>query len=645
MAATAAVAQQADQSAVLFGARESVHDIDISPDGKKVVYIAPGMGPSSVVLVADLTTGASKPIIRASGNPERLSRCDFVSDTRLICQVRALLDYEGLLVGFSRLNSVDTDGGNIKELGQKRSFYDSRLRQFDGAILDWVPDDGDAVLMARDYVPEAGKVGTRLVRNADGLGIDKVDVRTLKTTVVEHPDRTASDFISDGRGNVRIKEVERVAGATGQLTSKRSYSYRKSGSSDWESFGTYDSETHEGMVPIAIDATLDCAYVLRNLNGRFALYRVKLDGSMATELAYANDKVDVDDVVRIGKGARVIGVTFAEEARRTVYFDQEYAKLSAALSRAIPNLPIVQFVGSNADNSILLIYAGSDTDPGRYYTYDKKKRALNEIMLVRPALENVKMATMKPVSYPAADGVSVPAYLSVPPGKDAKNLPTIIMPHGGPTARDEWGFDWLTQYLVSKGYAVLQPNYRGSAGYGDEWLAKNGFQGWQTSIGDITAGAKWLIGQGVADPSKMAILGWSYGGYAALQSGVTAPGLYKAVVAIAPVTDLDMLKQEAQGFTNASLVARFVGSGPHVKQGSPLQNAERMPVPVLMFHGDRDANVDIAQSRAMDKALRAAGKRSELIVFPGLEHSLVDGDARVKMLSRIGDFLAAEVGK
>src|SRR5690606_21551279 len=113
-------------------------------------------------------------------------------------------------------------------------------------------------------------------------------------------------------------------------------------------------------------------------------------------------------------------------------------------------------------------------------------------------------------------------------------------------------------FLVSQGYAVLQPNYRGSAGYGDAWMAQNGFRGWRTSIGDVTAGAKWLVSQGIADPAKLAILGWSYGGYAALQSGITEPGLYKAVVAIAPVTDLAMVKQEAKGFTSARLVADYI---------------------------------------------------------------------------------------
>jgi dipeptidyl aminopeptidase/acylaminoacyl peptidase len=219
----------------------------------------------------------------------------------------------------------------------------------------------------------------------------------------------------------------------------------------------------------------------------------------------------------------------------------------------------------------------------------------------------------------------------------------VILPHGGPAARDEWGFDWLAQYLAHKGYAVLQPNYRGSAGFGDRWLQQNGFRSWRTSIGDITAGARWLAAQGVADPNRMAIMGWSYGGYAALQAGVTEPGLFKAIVAIAPVTDLQQAKDDFRNYTNASNVADYIGAGPHIEEGSPLRHVAAIAAPVLLFHGDRDVNVGIVHSRRMNDAMRDAGKRSELVTFAGLEHDLADSSARVQMLRRIGAFLQTEL--
>jgi dipeptidyl aminopeptidase/acylaminoacyl peptidase len=277
--------------------------------------------------------------------------------------------------------------------------------------------------------------------------------------------------------------------------------------------------------------------------------------------------------------------------------------------------------------------------------FDRDAKTLTPAMIDRPELEGRTLASVKSLAIRAPDGASIPAYLTLPPGKDPKKLPTVILPHGGPSARDYWGFDWLAQFLAARGYAVLQPEYRGSAGFGDAWLNKNGFKNWRTSIGDITASAKWLAEQGIADPQRTAILGWSYGGYAALQSAATEPSLYKAVVAIAPVTDLAMLKMDYHDFTIRNLVEEEIGTGPHVAEGSPLRHANDILVPVLLAHGDLDSNVRIAHSLKMEAALRSAGRDVKLMTFKGLDHQLDDSDARAEMLLSIGQFLEAAIGR
>ncbi len=303
------------------------------------------------------------------------------------------------------------------------------------------------------------------------------------------------------------------------------------------------------------------------------------------------------------------------------------------------------FVNASQDGNKVLLFAGSDSDAGRYYLFDKTTKALGEVLPARPALAGRKLASVQSVTYPAADGTMVPAYLTLPAGTPAKGLSAVVLPHGGPSARDEWSFDWLSQFLAARGYAVIQPNYRGSAGFGDLWLAQNGFQGWRTSIGDVTAAARHLVKEGIAAPERLAIMGWSYGGYAALQSAATEPSLYKAVVAIAPVTDLDMLKNDYSGFTNRRMVEEFVGSGAHVAEGSPLRRAASITAPVLLVHGDLDANVGVAQSQKMDSALRSAGRSSELLLFKGLDHQLEDSEARVLMLAKVGALLDRTIGK
>jgi dipeptidyl aminopeptidase/acylaminoacyl peptidase len=171
----------------------------------------------------------------------------------------------------------------------------------------------------------------------------------------------------------------------------------------------------------------------------------------------------------------------------------------------------------------------------------------------------------------------------------------------------------------------------------------NGFQSWRTAIGDVNDAGRWLQKEGIAAPGKLAIVGWSYGGYAALQSAVLDPDLYKAIVAVAPVTDLDLLRNQYLNFTSYRLVDAEIGRGPHVEQGSPARNAARFKAPVLMFHGDKDENVRVDESRLMKDRLAGAGKRVEYIEFPGLDHYLADPTARTRLLSTSDAFLRKEL--
>jgi dipeptidyl aminopeptidase/acylaminoacyl peptidase len=280
-----------------------------------------------------------------------------------------------------------------------------------------------------------------------------------------------------------------------------------------------------------------------------------------------------------------------------------------------------------------------------YYLFDKKAHRLDTFLVARDQLEGVKLASVQAISYPATDGVMVPAYLTLPPGvTSAKGLPAIVLPHGGPSARDEWGFDWLSQFYVARGFVVLQPEFRGSLGYGDAWFQRNGFKSWKVAIGDVLAAGHWLVDQGIADPHKLGILGWSYGGYAALQSAVVEPDLFKAVVAIAPVTDLAALKEEFRHWSNYHDADTTIGDGPHLREGSPLQHADAIKVPVLLFHGAMDRNVSIDESKRMAERLKAAGGRCELVTWDDLDHYLDDSGARTLMLRRSEAFLRQGFG-
>ena len=630
------------QDARIFGKRQGAWGTDISPSGSKAVMMLGGPAGVTIVKVIDLNTGVGKNILGSKDSRESLDWCQFASDDYLVCRYSGNSKLDRELVPFSRLVVVSTDGGNLRQLGQKASDRDVGLRQFDGRVIDWLPEDPGAVLMARDYVPETGALATNAVRASSGLGVDRIDLATMKVTPVESPNKAVSEYRTDGQGNIRLQVFQ--DSFDDQLTGRSRFKYRKAGSRNWEALGQYSNGGATDIYPLAVEGQTNSVYVLKAAGGRDALYRMALDGTGTMTMIASNPKVDIDGIIRLGKGQKVIGYTYTDTQSRIAYFDPEYQKLARSLGKALASFPLIEISGASANGQKMLVSAGSDNHPGAYYVLDRTTKKMQELAIVRPDLEGRQLATVKSITYAAADGTKLPAYLTLPFGSTGKNLPAVVLPHGGPSSRDVWGFDWLPQFLAARGYAVIQPQYRGSTGFGVEFQNKNGWINWRTAMSDIGDSARYLTKEGIANPERMAIVGWSYGGYAALQSAAVEPGLYKTAVAIAPVTDLNMLKKENEGYTSGKVVSTFIGSGPHLIEGSPLRNVSKIKVPVLMFHGDYDINVGIAQSEKMESALRQAGAKVELIRYAGLDHQLDDSNARADMLNRIGIALDGAIG-
>ena len=640
-------AETDEEIAARYGIRQTVLDISLSPSGTKVAFISPGAEHTELLKIVDLTGEPTVNII--ASNTEQigdLSRCQWATDVRLVCEITGIGQGGGnTLIPFSRMFSINYDGSDVQQLSQRRSSRALGFTQDGGSIVAMdVKGESGRILLTREYVKEFS-TGTRLANDKSGLGVDEINVENGRRKAKVQPDAMASGYVADQEGRVRLK-VRSIRGADGLLTGERIYNFRTADSNRWRVMDnvTIDGAARREFYPVAIDSQKEAAIGYDTIDGFDVLVEVPLNDTGQGRVLLARDDVDVDSLIRIGRQRRVVGASFATEKRSIKYFDPELDKLAAALGKALPNQPLVNIVGASADESRLLIIASSDTDPGTVYLYDKATRNLEQLLAMREYLVNQQMGQMKPVTFPASDGTQIPGYLTLPPGSEGKNLSAIVLPHGGPAARDEWGFDWLVQFFTARGYAVLQPNYRGSSGYGEAWFGRNGYQSWDTAIGDVNDAGRWLISEGIANPDKLAIVGWSYGGYAALQSQVVDPTLYKAVAAIAPVTDLEYLRNDARGYTHYDLRDEQIGRGPHIEAGSPLRHAAKFQSPVALFHGTLDVNVDVRHSRAMADKLEDADKSVSYTEYDGLQHGLSDSNVRTDMLKKIDAFLANALG-
>jgi dipeptidyl aminopeptidase/acylaminoacyl peptidase len=262
-----------------------------------------------------------------------------------------------------------------------------------------------------------------------------------------------------------------------------------------------------------------------------------------------------------------------------------------------------------------------------------------------------ELAPVRPISYRAADGRQIDAYLTLPKGRDAKALPLVVLPHGGPAARDEPGFDWWAQALASRGYAVLQPQFRGSGGLGVELLSA-GYGEWGRKMQtDLSDGVRDLAAKGIADPKRVCIVGASYGGYAALAGATLDAGVYRCAVAVAGISDLHRFlawERGSGGSKHTSVMRywdRYMGAkspdDPALDEISPAKRLEKLSAPILLIHGRDDTVVPIEQSQIMLDALKKAGKPAEMVTLQSEDHWLSRSETRLQMLEATVKFLEA----
>ena len=342
---------------------------------------------------------------------------------------------------------------------------------------------------------------------------------------------------------------------------------------------------------------------------------------------------------------RHAGFSHYAETQTYSYTDPLMDQIAKAVPQVIGAGYRTEIVDFAEDPRQLIVYIEGADDAGSYWFLDLVSGVSTSLGSLYPQIPQAWLTEKQPISYKAGDGLEIPAYLTLPPGRAARNLALVVLPHGGPEARDHADFDWQVQALASRGYAVLQPNFRGSAGYGLEFLEAGYGEYGRKMQTDLSDGVRYLVAQGLVDPKRVAICGASYGGYAALAGATLDPGVYNCAISIAGVSDLrlkmQILKDKSLNKYGSSLLywQNYYGDKTDLDDISPIAHADRVTIPVLLIHGKDDTVVEYEQSVRMDKALKSAGKSVDFISYAGQDHWETIQSSRIDMITHIVDFL------
>ncbi|HYE26704.1 MAG TPA: alpha/beta fold hydrolase [Allosphingosinicella sp.] len=472
----------------------------------------------------------------------------------------------------------------------------------------------------------------------DSPSVWRVDLATRAATEIQREKADIWSWFVDDAGNVR-------GGVSYSSNGWTIYRRDSGGQLRRASSGKFTPDKETAIDQIGLLAGGDSGIIVTNeRTGRFGVYRYDLNAQTVGEAIFEHPEVDVGKPQVSTDGRVVEGVHYEDDLPRVAWLTPELKQLQAQIDRTFPG-KVNRILNLSRDRAVALIWSGGADDPGSYYVFNRRTKRMEVFAAPYDALFGRRLAPVEPVRYAARDGLGIRAYLTLPPGRDPKSLPLVVMPHGGPFLRTSYEFDPLVQLLASRGYAVLQPNFRGSTGFGRDFVER-GYGEWGRKMqDDLDDGVAWLVGQGMIDPKRVCIAGASYGGYAALWGAIRNPEIYRCAISMSGVTDVRaMLKYDSKIIVASrySKLWRRRVEGEEKRDlaaVSPLQQAARLRVPVLIAHGELDSNVPVDQSRQMVKALKARGASVQSAFYPKAGHGFSLSADSIDFMKRVEAFL------
>ena len=561
-----------------FFRNPEMSSFQLSPNGKYISYMKPWEDGNRMMNVYIREIDSDNEIRLTSASERSLYGYGWLNDERI-----AYVQDKG---GDQNIHiyAVNIDGKNNIDL--------TPFENIQARITDNLEDDPNFILVAINK------------RNARIHDVYRLNVNSGEMQMIAENPGNISGWMTDNDGKLRI--------ATTSDGVNSSLLYRESESDEFKSILTTNFK--ESVSPLYFTFDNKELYVSSNRGrDKSAIFKFDLNQAKEYELIFENDEVDVYGLMRSKKRKKITGVSYTTDKRQTHFFDEWRESLQKKLESKLEGFEVA-LTDFSKDETKAIVITYSDRSRGTYYYYDIKQDNLIKLADLSPWLNEKDMAFMTPISYKSRDGLTIPGYLTLPLNyKKNEKIPVIVNPHGGPWARDNWGFDSQVQFLANRGYAVLQMNFRGSVGYGrDFWEAS--FKQWgKTMQDDITDGVNWLIDEGIADPDRIGIYGASYGGYATLAGLAFTPDLYACGVDYVGVSNIFTLLETLPPYweLGRQMMYEMIGN-PETEEellraASPLFHIDKIKAPLFVAQGANDPRVKQAESDQIVNALKLKG--------------------------------------
>ncbi|MBQ4833127.1 S9 family peptidase [Pseudoalteromonas sp. MMG010] len=605
-----------------FAALKRVNNVKLSPNGENIAFITNVSG-ELYLMVNELETGKRVPVVKSNNHEVFLDWYSWANDDVLLIGAR-YIQYER---GGLRYTKTSMLSYNIKTKEPvKAAFKAVELRnekqpQFSDQVLSFFPEQKNKIIMQGDFkVPNTP-------------GVYELDLTTLRKRKIQKAREDVIRWYVDRQGKVRI--AKKMDGTT------FSYELYNEEKDDWLPLFDYEVFSKQSVSILGFDKNPNLLYITALEEGRTALFKYDLTTKQRA-LVYSNPDYDFSGGIFYSQNTgEVAGFTDPHIEDGVMYWDNDLAKLHRSLRKALPKDDYdIDIVSTSNDQKQYVLYVSSHSSSGAYLLGNRTKGELTNFANVYPDIDETVYAGKKSISYTARDGLKIEGYLTLPVGyKKGDKLPTIIFPHGGPMARDYANFDYWTALLAYHGYGVLQPNFRGSSGYGYDFLMQS-IKGFGLAMqDDLQDAANWLVAEGIADKDKICIGGASYGGYAAMMAIVKHPETFKCAASFGGVSDLEYIVNKARHFTNKKIVRKQFGTDSQALEArSPVNFAQQMNRPILLVHGSDDSVVPVYHSREMADELEDKNKDVIYIELEDGDHYLSYQPHRIKTLQAFLDF-------